>query len=212
MNRRKVILLVVAFVLCRGTVAQNSTPAAASSAAASYRIAGVVVDFVSGQPVSGATVVISPVIDRGSVKTTQAAVDGHFSFQELPRGKYSLGAERRGYPGQGYDQHGGYATAIAVGPELDSEHLVFRLRRSGTIRGTVTDENNEPVPGATVRLFGSVIANGESAIRELMTDLTNDRGDYSFPHLGEREYYIAVSGRPWYSGQVYFSMASADPT
>ena len=211
MNRPRVILLTIAFVLCRGAVAQSGTTAASTSAH-SYRISGVVVDFVSGQPVSGAKVVIAPVTDRGAVKTTQVAVDGRFSFQDLPRGKYSLGAERRGYPGQGYDQHGGYATAIAVGPELESEHLVFRMRRSGTIRGTVTDENDEPVPGANVRLFGSGIANGESTVREVMRVSTDDRGDYSFAHLDEREYYVAVSGRPWYSSQSYFPMAAADPT
>ena len=207
MSRVRRILVSASLLLAITATAQDTTPAAVS-----FRISGFVLDSTSGQPVAGAQVVIAPVVERGSIKRALSAADGAFTFDGLSKGKYSLGAEHRGYPGQGYDQHEGYATAIAVGPGLDSEHIVFRLRPAGGIRGTVTSEDNEPIGGATVRLFGSGIANGEATTRELMTVTTDDRGLYSFAHLADHEYYIAVSGRPWYANVYpYLAITYPDP-
>jgi hypothetical protein len=178
---------------CAAQTASNTT------AASTYRIFGVVVDYLSNQPISGARVFITPVTERNSVRSAISGSNGSFLFDRLSRGKYSLGAEYHGYPIQGYDQHEGYATAIAVGLDLDSEHIVFRLRPGSSIRGTISNDENEPVEAATVRLFASSVINGRLVTREEQSRSTDDRGYYSFAHLREGDYYIAVSGHPWYA-------------
>jgi len=198
MNSLRHIGIVLALCIASISVAQTSA-AAPNTGESTYRIFGVVVDLLSNQPIAGARVIISPVAERGSTRTVKTSSNGSFLFDRLSRGKYSLGAESHGYPIQGYDQHEAYATAIAVGPNLDSEHIVFRLRPGSAIRGTITNDENEPVESANVRLFYSSVENGRPTIRMMQAANTDDRGYYYFVHLREGNYYIAVSGHPWYA-------------
>lgn len=110
--------------------------------------------------------------------------------------------ERRGYPVQGFDFHENYATAIVTGDGLDSEHIVFRLKPAGSIRGRVTDDFNEPQRGMSVILFYSGVLLGGSTTRLVRTVKTDDHGVYALPNLPAGKYFIAVSGRPWYAKQL----------
>jgi len=178
-------------------IAQTQQSRTSTSAAGEWQIAGIVVDSISNQPLSGVSVLIAPVEDRDSTRTTKTGADGRFLFSRVAKGKFSLAANRRGYPTQGFNQHGGYATAIVTGPALDTEHLIFRLSPEATIRGSVTDEENESVQNAMVRLFASGIDDGRLGTRMVRMASTDDRGAYSFAHLPEGTYYVAVSGQPW---------------
>src|ERR1700752_224508 len=84
-----------------------------------FAIAGVVVDAVTGTPVPRAEVSIF--VETDELKIT-GADNGRLQFQNLPPGKYPLFAEAHGYVRESLDQHGPYATAVAVGTGLDSEH------------------------------------------------------------------------------------------
>ncbi len=190
------IALVFTISLALGCGAQNPAPATG------FRIAGTMVDALTGQPLADTNVVIAPSSELQRQEhevTLRTGTDGHFVFSNLAPGKYSLGASRRGYALQGYDQHEMFATAIVVGTGLDSEHILFRLHPDASIRGTITDEQNDPAPGIRVSLFGLRMENGENSVRHASQTMTDDRGQYSFPHLSEGTYYIAASGRPWYS-------------
>ena len=176
----------------------------ATPAAEPDQIAGTVVDFITSQPLAGAAVQIASVTSRAATVTVRTGPDGHFAFSGLSRGKYSLGGSYHGYPAQGYEQHDAYATAIAVGPGLDSTHLVFRLRPGATIRGRVFDEENEPVNRATVRLFVTGTINGRSGTRMARMTTTDDQGSYAFAHLPDATYYVAANGRPWYAEGAQF--------
>jgi hypothetical protein len=198
MKHFKHLGVVLALCIASLCLAQTS-PAAPNVSSTSYRIFGIVVDLLSNQPIAGVRVIIVSVTERGAPRIVKSGADGRFLFENLPRGKYSLGADHRGYPEQGYDQHEGFATAIAVGPDLDSEHIIFRLRPGCMLRGTVTNDENEPVQGASVRLFKASIENGRSSTHVVGFKMTDDRGYYSFPHLTEGNYYVAASGQPWYA-------------
>src|SRR5271165_5583860 len=147
----------------------TTTPAAPSPVQApqpaqrGFRIAGIVVDALSGQPLNSASVAIAPLShgeERDVSKSVVTGTDGRFAFASLSQGKYSLIGRAHGYSFQSFDRHDEYATAIAVGPDIDSEHLVFRLQPDASIDGEVTDENNDPVQYAMVRLFSSRASNG----------------------------------------------------
>jgi Carboxypeptidase regulatory-like domain len=164
-----------------------------------YRIFGTVVDQRTNQPLAGVRVMISPIAARNSVRTLKTKADGNFLFEQLSRGKFSLSAVRHGYPEQAYEQHENYSTAIAVGPALDSEHIIFRLLPEGTIRGIITDDQNEPVGNAKVSIFRTSVSNGRTSTRLAADRITDDRGYYSYPHLLEGQYYVAAIGQPWYN-------------
>lgn len=201
-------------VLVAGLSAQQAPAAPASPAGTpqssapgqqGFRISGIAVNSLTGQPLAGASVAIAPLAqgsERDVTKSVVTAADGRFAFSPLRQGKYSLMAMARGFSLQYFDHHDVYATAIAVGPGLDSEHLVFRLQPDTSIEGVVTDENNDPVQYAMVRLFQTSTEGGEQKTRPVRGAQTDDQGHYLIGHLAPGAYYLVVSARPWYAQNV----------
>jgi 5-hydroxyisourate hydrolase-like protein (transthyretin family) len=180
---------------------QQSVSTPALSPQQTYSIAGMVVNSVTGQPVAAASVAIGPTANQnGDVsKAVTTGADGRFALTGLARGKYSLMATAHGFGLQAFDHHDGYATAIAVGPDLDSEHLVFRLEPDSSIEGQVIDENNDPVQHAMVRLFEKRIEDGQRKTSPVSQAQTDDQGHFRIGHLAQGTYYLAVAARPWYA-------------
>lgn len=146
------------------TAPQSQPTASPAPAPQGYRIAGVVVNSLTGQPVPSASVAIAPITqgaDRDISKSVITGADGRFAFVALSRGKYSLMAEAHGFSLQYFEHHDPFATAIAAGPSLETDHLVFRLQPDAAIEGDVTDDSNEPVQNAMVRLFQASTENGQ---------------------------------------------------
>ncbi len=128
--------------------------------------------------------------------TTSA--DGHFQFDHVAAGKYLLAAQRHGYRSEKLDEHGDFSTGVAVGPDLVSERIIFRLRPDSSIAGRISDEANEPVAHARVMLFGSR-NDDPKAMRHLRDAQTDDEGIFRFPHLEPATYIIGVTAQPWYA-------------
>jgi 5-hydroxyisourate hydrolase-like protein (transthyretin family) len=192
----------LAFVILFAFGAQSNQGVPAPSVQPGYRIAGVLVNWVTGQPVAGASVAIAPTAqgtDREISQTVTTGSDGRFAFAGLSRGKYSLMAAGHGFMLQYFARHGVYATAIAAGPDIDSEHLIFRLQPDASIDGAVTDENNDPVQNATVRLFQQSMEDGRQKTIPMNQGQTDDQGQFRIGHLAPGTYYLAVSAHPWYA-------------
>jgi len=183
-------------LLALSVVAQQAVPQPAPQ---SFRISGAVVNGVSGDPVSRAEVQIGHSQSQGQLQSIVTGRDGRFAFEGLSRGKYWLSAKRRGFPRQSFEQHGNFFTAIAVGPNLDSENLVFRLRPHASISGTVLDEGGDPVRNAVVMLFRSGVESGRRGVVMRDQSQTDDRGVYHFGNLNPGTFYVAVSATPWYA-------------
>jgi len=164
-----------------------------------FRIAGVVVDSVSGAPIERAEVTIALVGNLGDASATWSAPNGQFLFAGLPPGKYRLTASRVGYTQQGLDQHEGFMTAIAVGPKVDSEHIHFRLFRESVIAGTVLDEYGEPVRSADMLLFRRGFSGGAHTTDLAGRTTADDLGAYRFPHLAPGTYFVVAYAKPWYA-------------
>jgi hypothetical protein len=186
-----------------------SVPAAAPASASEFRISGIVQDAASDLPLEGAQVWIEPsgsdAQEYGDSATTSAG--GHFAFEHVPAGKYVLTAKRHGYAPQKYEQHEGFSTAMAVGPQLDSEHIVFPLFPEAVIAGQVIDEFGEPVRRAGVMLYVEDRTDGRTGIHQqdesrLENHRTDDQGRYRFGELAKGRYYVAVSARPWYAQNI----------
>ena len=187
------VLLLLALV--PGLKAQQ----AGQSEPATLRISGKVVDSLSGAPLTRCSVEIAPTDDRGASRSVETGSDGLFAFDGLAEGKYRLSASKRGYLTQAYEQHDNFSTAIVVGPELQSEGLIFKVVPQAIITGVITDERGDPVRQAEVRLFKDEDRAGIRSTVQRQTAMTDDRGVYELARIDPGNYYVAVSGHPWYA-------------
>ncbi len=190
--------LVLGALFAAQMLGQQPRPAA-PPAPSNFQISGVVVDAAGNQPISGVRVAIAPVSQRDAFTTVVTGEDGRFSFPGLAPGKYTLTAQHRGYVTQSFNQHGQFSSSIAVGPELDSSHLVFAMIVEGAISGSVIDDQGEAVRDAHVMLFQSAADDGLLRTSQRASAMTDDEGHYHFSHLRAGKYFVAVSAQPWYA-------------
>ncbi len=180
---------------------QAATQAGAPSAA-SYRIAGRVVNASTGEPVRRATVAALGEADGQVVESAQTDAEGRFALEHLPAGKYPLSASRRGFRMSFYDEHDEYNSAIVTGPGQDTSNLVFRLTPGAVLHGVVTGDGGDAVENASVVLFkrehGMHSSDAED-IHQADGTTTDDTGSYEFSNLQAGEYYVAVIASPWYA-------------
>ena len=168
------------------------------AASQGYPVAGISLDSATGQPLAGFMVTLTP--DKGGAgQTTHTSGNGRFSFASVPAGKYILSGSGPGYRAQGLNQHDNYFTGVAVGPDLDATKIVFRMQADASLRGQVTDEQNEPVRNATAELFRMEEVDGIRRAQSVTNAGTSDQGVYHFSHLSPGTYYVAISARPWYA-------------
>ena len=175
-----------------------------------YRIAGIVVNAVTGEPVGRSAVSVLDEATSHTVETVFADGNGHFTLDRLPEAKYELTASKRGFRTGFYDEHDDYSTAIVTGPNEDTEHLTFRLQPNAVLRGVISGDGGDPVEGARVMLFKLPHGIGrdftrargpENSIQQVDTATTDDRGAYEFGNLATGEYVLAVMAEPWYAVQ-----------
>ena len=171
----------------------------AAAASNTFTVSGVLIEHGTNQPVKYANVLLSPVEHRDRQIAYRTGDDGRFLFTNLAAGKYSLEA-RIHNSAQALDEHEGYATAIAVGSNLDSEHIVFALAQRATIKGSVVDEDGEPVRDAQVFLLHRGIFDGRFQVALQTQPNTTPSGTFHFAHLRPGTYFVAVSARPWFNG------------
>lgn len=211
----------VAVALWAAVALAQQSPPKPAPAKETYEITGVVVNAVTGEPVPGAVISVSPTgfsrprmfprraLNPGASDdhTTRTGSDGSFSFAGLSAGKYSLTAFHHGFPRQAFEQHEQYSSAIVVGPDKQSTGIRFRLQPDATLSGTIIDEHNEAVANAQVQLFRRGIQNGKAGVYRDQATNSNDQGYYHFAHLRKGQYYLVVSAMPWYTEGARFGFA-----
>ena len=172
----------------------------ASNSGGHYRIAGTVVNAVSGEPLHHAMIAALSEEDSHTVAAVVSDNDGHFSLERLPAAKYQLTASKRGFRNAFYDEHGDYNSAIVTGPGQETGHLTFKLVPGGVVYGVVSTEGGDPVENARVMLFRK-FKNGKPGGLTAQSDTTatDDTGAYEFDDLAAGDYYLAVSADPWYA-------------
>ena len=201
-NKMVLLKTVLLLALAPWAAAQQANQAAPDA----WRITGKVVDALSGAPLARCSVEIGPTEDRGASRSIETGNDGVFAFDGLAQGKYRLSASKRGYLPQDYEQHDNFSTAIAVGPGLQSEGLNFKVVPQAVINGVVTEEHGEPVRRAQVRLFKDQDRLGIRSTVQRQTTATDDRGVYQLARIDPGNYYLAVSGQPWYAQALRHSL------
>jgi hypothetical protein len=189
-----VILLALATLPALPQTAPSSSPPASSL----YRIAGKVVNAVTGEPVRRAAMALLAVEDSRPIASVESGNDGSFALEGLPAAKYQLTASRRGFRTAFYDEHDEFSTAIVTGAGQETGGLLFRLVPGAVLHGVVTADGGDPVADADVMLFLKPHGTGDRIV-EAGSALTDDTGAYEFGNLAAGDYLLAVKAEPWYA-------------
>jgi len=171
---------------------------------AEYLVEGVVLDSQSHAPLANMRVSLASTGARARKTEQTTGQNGQFSFRVGEPGKYSLKANKIGYPPQIYKQMPltSYSSAIVVRDDQDTRHIVFEAKRGGSIAGQIRDEEAEPVGYALVSLFQSVTFNGERKILHRSEGRANAVGEFRFRSLQPGNYFVCAAGRPWFADQL----------
>lgn len=199
MLRRVVFIQLALAVSLFAQQSGSATQAQPGFHVAGFRIAGIVVSATGGQKLAQVEVTVLDTKKPASAETMVTGEDGRFHFENLAAGKYLLAGQRRGYSQQSFNQHFQYSTAIAIGPGLDSENLVFQLQPNAEIAGIVVDDQNEAVRKADIMLFRRGNETGDSETSQVKDVSTDDQGHYLFGQLRPGIYFVVVSAKPWYA-------------
>jgi hypothetical protein len=171
----------------------------ASAANIKFKIAGTVVNSVTGAPLGKARITLMDTANRANMLFVITGDDGHFEFYSLYRAKYSLQGAKRGFISAAYEQHEQFSTAIVIGSDFNAENLVFRLMPLAFVSGKVIDESGDPVRKARVMLYVENHQGGMKRILQRGADTTDDEGYYEFATLAPGNYFVSVSAKPWYA-------------
>jgi uncharacterized protein (DUF2141 family) len=196
-----VIVNFALILLCACTFVPSQARSAnqASAANTKFKIAGTVVNSVTGAPLSKARITLMDTANRANILSVITSDDGHFEFYSLYRSKYSLQGAKRGFIQAAYEQHEQFSTAIVTGADFNTENLVLRLTPLAFLSGKVIDESGEPVRKARVWLYAENHQGGMKRIERRDADLTDDAGYYEFATLAPGNYLVSVSAKPWYA-------------
>ena len=189
------ILIFIALACCPLiAVAQRTRPTGQST------ITGRVLFADNGRPVRRATVHLLTNLNHPAVRTTPANNRGEFRFSEVAAGSYFVVAEAPGliHPMSSFAVTEFGLTTTNIDAEqtrvtVDGKNTTrceVRAIRAGTIKGTMSYVDKEPVVNARVVLFrrkgGTVMPFFSAAV------MTNDRGMYRIDGLPEGDYFVSL--------------------
>jgi hypothetical protein len=153
-----------------------------------FRLSGVVLDSVTGQPLERASVSVTD-LKEAPLAYLVTGPDGRFT---ITNGKFPATVKvwRRGYRTEsGMDYH--QVPVFRANPES----ITVKLVPLGAVTGKVTDENGDPLLGITVQILATRVWQGRRTTRQYTSVNTNDLGEYRLWHLTPGEYYLKALGR-----------------
>ncbi|MBW2977585.1 carboxypeptidase regulatory-like domain-containing protein [Candidatus Woesearchaeota archaeon] len=149
-------------------------------------ISGYVRDTV-GSPIQGASV-------QAATRTALTDNQGFYALSDVPTGTITVLASKAGYS---TDQK---TVNISSGEELTVD-FTLSLAALGTITGTVRDDQNNLVQGATVSISGPTLA----------STITNANGEYEITLLPFGTYFVKASKVGYLDANTTTTLTSTQP-
>jgi hypothetical protein len=140
---------------------------------------------------------------------------GRFVFQDVDAGSYRLFAVANGYAQQDYGSRtpgqlgGGTLINLAEGQSIKG--VAFSLTPAGVVSGRVTGSTGEALVGIEVSLLKSAYdPNGQQMFRQILSALTDDRGEYRLFWAPPGSYYLSAgsSSRPMPGFNPFLNLSS----
>jgi hypothetical protein len=139
-----------------------------------------------------------------SIRTTRLTTtdgEGRYEFVNLPAARYTISVSKAGYVGlefgQGRPFEGGRPLDLADAQVV--EQIDFALPRGAVIAGRITDDQGDPIIGASVQAMRYQY--GPTGRRRLggvsqswLSGMTNDLGEYRLFGLMPGTYIVSASG------------------
>jgi protocatechuate 3,4-dioxygenase beta subunit len=161
-----------------------------------------VIEDGTNAPIAGARVLA--VQDRGPAPLTAgdrpfeavSGVDGGFTFERMPPGRYVVTAQKSGYAAFPRRAVPSSPLEVRAGEHATAHDLV--LSQAGVIAGRVIDESGRPVTEAMIVPMRR--QPGRAPALQLMPsgggERTNDRGEFRLDSLAAGEYYLRALPSP----------------
>jgi 5-hydroxyisourate hydrolase-like protein (transthyretin family) len=160
-------------------------------------VSGVVTKPGGTEPLSGATVILSPLVSSqtSQLRYTTSEDDGRFTIPDIEPGEYRLEVQSTRYGTTAYGQRKpeGPGAILKIGAGQRLSDLKLTMPPTGTIAGRITGRSGEPLANATVQALRYRYQEGKRILAVAQTTTTDDRGDYRLFWLSSGK-YVVVAG------------------
>ena len=134
----------------------------------------------------------APVYDPSNF-TTESDPQGNFTFDEVVPGRYMLFAERPGYLNADFSSS--RDGILTINPSQRMTDVVIKMIPQSIIAGRVVDDENEPLPGATVNVSFYAVQKGQPPLQG-GSGTTNADGVFAIGGLIPGRYVASVAAPP----------------
>jgi len=148
-----------------------------------YKLAGSVVNSVTGEPVRRAVVEL-----RGPQRFAFTDANGQFEFENLPAGQAGLRVRKPGFFEEREAGQGSLPETTRIGPEATP--VVLKLVPEGIIYGRAQDGAGDPIEHLPIKVIAAVIYRGRKHWMERQMTLTDDAGEFRLANLVPGSYYL----------------------
>ena len=159
-------------------------------------IEGQVVNAQTGDPLKKARVRLYRNDSQGNINySTSTDAGGHYVFQQVDPGIYTVMAERNGFTEAWYGARGPSRgpAPLPLSPGQRARDVNFRLVPFGVIAGRVLDEDDEPVEH--VQVTATRYARGRRQPGQAGSSQTDDLGEYRIFGLEPGKYFLSATYR-----------------
>jgi protocatechuate 3,4-dioxygenase beta subunit len=171
-------------------------PPARPDATGTARIAGRVIDAVSGKPIRNARLLLLPVDGQRLTNWQRTNNQGRFEYTSLQARRYTLSAQADGFVslefGQKRPGESGTQILLEDGGSFTAD---ITLPRASAIEGTLLDEFGDPAPSVVVQIATRQYAAGRQRLMPLTGRLqlavTDDLGRYRIAAVPPGDYYVS---------------------
>lgn len=165
---------------------------AAFLSAANFTVSGVVVNSLTGEPLSHALVQST----GAQQKVAFTGQDGRFQLEGVPEGTAFILAQKPGF----FDA-GGKRAPVRVGS--DTSLVTIKLAPESSIEGRVTDRDGEGIEGLTVQCIHQSILNGRKTWQMAGATQTDETGNFHLQALQPGAYLLRTGSQPLFPNFNY---------
>jgi protocatechuate 3,4-dioxygenase beta subunit len=158
-------------------------------------VEGVVTNSATGEPVKKATVTLQsagvrPGASERSSPTAATDAGGHFHFDNVEPGLYSINADRDGF--MTFRSRMATIQMITVAEEQHVQDVTLKLTPLGVVSGHVLDEDGEPIVRAQVTVLRYYYGPNRKQLIAVASAQSNDLGEFQALNVAPGRYYFRV--------------------